>query len=340
MDVAFFSTKRYDREFFDRANEQHGHRLEYFEPRLTNETAPLASGYPGVCAFVNDMVSAEVIERLAGEGLRVVALRCAGFNNVDLAAAKRHDVLVARVPAYSPYAVAEHTIGLLLALDRKLHRAYWRIRDGNFALDGLLGFDIHGRTVGIVGTGKIGTVVARIFHGMGCKLLAFDPFPNEECQRLGVGYVSIEDLLGESDIVSLHCPLSPQTHHMIDDAAIRRMRPGVVLLNTSRGALIDTVAVIRGLKSGRVGALGIDVYEEESDLFFEDLSDQVIQDDVFARLLTFPNVLVTGHQAFFTREAMAKIAETTLANLTEIERTGSCDNLVRLEQHVRRGSST
>lgn len=335
MDVAFFSTKRYDREFFDPLQARFAQELTFFEPRLTPETAPLARGFPAVCVFVNDIVSEAVIAPLARDGLRIIALRCAGFNNVDLAAAHRHGVTVVRVPAYSPHAVAEHTLALLLGLNRKLHRAHWRIREGNFALDGLLGFDLHGLTVGIVGTGKIGCAVASIFRGLGCKLLAHDLAPNEEALRHGVRYVELDTLLGTSDIVTLHCPLTPQTHHLIDAQAIQAMKSNAILLNTSRGGLIDTQAVIGGLKSGKLGALGIDVYEEEADIFFEDLSDQVIQDDVFARLLTFPNVLVTGHQAWFTREAVTTIAETTLRNLQQFERLGRCDNAVELHLHYR-----
>jgi D-lactate dehydrogenase len=252
--------------------------------------------------------------------VRAVALRCAGFNNVDLAAAERLGIAVVRVPAYSPHAVAEHTFALILALDRKIHRAYNRVREGNFSLDGLLGFNLHGRTVGLVGTGRIGALVARIATGFGCRLLGADPVPDPECERLGLRYVPLETLLAESDIVSLHCPLRPETRHLIGPDTIARMRDGVMLINTSRGAVVDTRAVIAGLKSGRIGALGLDVYEEEAHYFFEDLSERAIDDDVLARLLTFPNVLITGHQGFFTREAMSAIAETTLDNLSALER--------------------
>ncbi|MFN3649421.1 MAG: 2-hydroxyacid dehydrogenase [Armatimonadota bacterium] len=319
MRIAVFSPKPYDREFLSAANAPHGHQLTFLEPRLTRETAPLAQGFPAVCVFVNDCVDAGVLEVLAAGGTRLIALRCAGFNNVDLAAARRLGVTVARVPAYSPYSVAEHTVGLVLTLNRKLHRAYNRVREGNFALDGLLGFDLHGRTVGVVGTGKIGAVAARLFAGFGCRVLAYDLYPSAECRELGVEYVSMERLLEESDLVTLHCPLTPETHHLIDAEALRRMKRGVMLINTSRGALIDTPAVIEALKSGQIGYLGLDVYEEEADLFFEDLSQQPIQDDVFSRLLTFPNVVITGHQAFFTREALQNIAATTLENVTAFE---------------------
>jgi D-lactate dehydrogenase len=328
MRVAVFSTKPYDRTFFDRANGAVRHDITYFQPRLTGETSRLADGFPGVCAFVNDRLDAAVLERLARGGTTVVALRCSGFNNVDLPAAGRLGIRVVRVPAYSPFAVAEHTVGLMLALNRKLHRAFNRVREGNFSLDGLLGFDMHGRTVGLVGTGQIGAVVARIMTGFGCRVVAYDLRPNADCEAFGVRYVALDDLLAEADIVSLHCPLTPGTHHLINAATIGRMKTGVMLLNTSRGAVVDTRAVIDGLKSGRIGSLGLDVYEEESEYFFEDLSQQVITDDVLARLLTFPNVLVTGHQAFFTREALEAIAETTLRNLREIEDGGTSPNEV------------
>ncbi|HVL25083.1 MAG TPA: 2-hydroxyacid dehydrogenase [Thermomicrobiales bacterium] len=328
MKVAIFSTKPYDRRFLEAANREAGHDLRFFEPRLVPETTPLAAGFPAICAFVNDRLDLPVLEALADGGARLIALRSAGFNNVDLAAADALGMTIARVPAYSPYAVAEHTVGLMLALNRKLPRAAARVREGNFALDGLLGFDMRGKTAGIVGTGKIGTVVARILAGFGCRLLAYDPYPNDEATGLGVTYVSLADLLAVSDIVTLHLPLTPESRHMIDAGAIVHMKPGAMLVNTSRGALLDTTAVIEGLKSGRIGSLGLDVYEEEADLFFEDLSSQVIQDDIFARLLTFPNVLITGHQAFFTAEALTAIAETTLGNITAIERGEPCSNVI------------
>lgn len=317
MRIAVFSTKPYDRRALEEANVERGHELAFFETRLTPDTVSLAMGYEAICPFVNDQVTAEVVEALAPQGLRLITLRSAGFNHVDLEAAERHGVTVARVPAYSPHAVAEHAMGLVLTLSRHLHRAHARVREGNFALDGLLGTDIHGKTVGVVGTGRIGTVFCRIVDGFGCRVLAHDPYPNEAVQALGAEYVSLDRLLAESDIVALHLPLTPETHHLIDGRAIERMQDGVTLINTSRGGLVDTRAVINGLKSGKIGALGLDVYEEEADLFFEDLSDTVIQDDVFARLLTFPNVLVTGHQGFFTTEALANIAETTLANASD-----------------------
>jgi D-lactate dehydrogenase len=316
MRVAVFSCKPYDRTSLNEANRRHGHDLVYLEPRLTLETAALAAGFPAVCAFVNDCLDAPVLEQIAAGGTRLVALRCAGFNNVDLEAAHRLGVTVARVPAYSPHAVAEHTAGLILTLNRKLHRAYNRVREGNFSLDGLLGFDLHGRTAGVIGTGKIGAVVVRILLGFGCRVLVHDPCPDPDVSARGAAYVDLPELLSTADIITLHCPLTPQTYHLIDAAAISRMKRGVMLINTSRGALVDTLAAVEALKAEHIGYLGLDVYEEEEELFFEDRSQTLIQDDVFARLLTFPNVLITGHQAFFTREALAAIAETTMANLT------------------------
>jgi D-lactate dehydrogenase len=318
MKVAVFSAKNYDREFLDAANASR-HELHFFEPQLNLETAALAAGFGAVCIFVNDHLDATVLERLADGGTRLIALRCAGYNNVDLKAAAQHTLTIVRVPGYSPHAVAEHTVGLMLALNRKLHRAYNRVREGNFSLEGLLGFDLHGKTAGIIGTGKIGMVVGQILAGFGCRILAFDPFPNETCRSLGTRYLSLDELLAQSDIITLHCPLTPENKYMIDANALRKMRDGVMLINTSRGALLNTVAVIDALKSGRVSYLGLDVYEEEEHIFFEDRSGLIISDDVFSRLLTFPNVIVTGHQAFFTREAVENIAATTIGNITSFE---------------------
>lgn len=329
MRVAVFSTHSYDRSSLLAANTHHSHELVFLEPRLSEQTASLASGFPAVCVFVNDRVSAVAQRVLAAGGTRLIATRSAGFNHIDLTAAEELGLTVVRVPAYSPYAVAEHTLGLMLALNRHIHRAYNRVREGNFALDGLLGFDLHGRTVGIVGTGRIGAIVARILHGLGCRLLAHDVSASADCLSLGVTYCDLPTLLKQSDIVTLHCPLLPATHHLIDARAIAHMKPGVMLINTSRGGLVDTRAVIEGLKSGLIGYLGLDVYEEEEELFFENLSDQVLRDDVFARLLTFPNVIITGHQAFFTREALDNIAHTTLANITAFERGELLENAVR-----------
>jgi len=328
MKVAVFSTKSYDQSFLEGALHESGHELVFFEPRLTRNTAPLAHGFDAVCVFVQDEVNAAAQEILAEGGVRLIALRCAGFNNVDLAAADRLGLTVVRVPAYSPYAVAEHTVALILTLNRKIHRAFMRVREGNFALQGLLGFDLHGRTAGIIGTGKIGACVARILNGFGCRLLAYDMYQNPEFATLGATYVTLPELFAASDIITLHCPLTPETHHLINEQTLEQMKPGTMLINTSRGAVVDTQAVIRALKIGQLGALGLDVYEEEADLFFEDLSADVIQDDALARLLTFPNVIVTGHQAFFTRDALAKIAETTIANLNEFAKSGTCANVV------------
>lgn len=331
MKVAVFSTKSYDRTFLEAANANHAHELFFFEPNLNYETSVLAAGFPCVCVFVNDQLDAKTLTKLESQGTKLIALRSAGFNNVDILKAAQLGLTVVRVPAYSPYAVAEHTIGLILALNRKLHRAYGRVREGNFSLDGLLGFDLYGKTVGIIGTGKIGAITAQILHGFGCGLLAYDKSPQQDCQALGVKYVSLPELFATSDIISLHCPLTPETHHLIDAEAVLQMKTGVMLINTSRGGLIDTKAVIKGLKSGKIGYLGLDVYEQEEDLFFEDYSNTVIQDDLFQRLLTFPNVLITGHQAFFTVEALRSIAETTLGNISEFEQGKPCVNQVKAE---------
>ena len=326
MKIAFFSTKPYDRASFDSV--EHNHELSFQAPRLTVETVALAEGFEGVCVFVNDEANREVLSHLAKHGLRLVLLRCAGFNNVDMQAAKELNITVARVPAYSPHAVAEHTFALILSLNRQLHKAYARVREGDFRQDGLLGFDLNGRTIGVIGTGNIGECICRIATGFGLRVLAYDVQPNPDCEKAGVSYVSLDELLSQSDIISLHCPLMPQTHHLLNDASIAQMKRGVMIVNTSRGGIIDTQAVIRGLKSGQLGALGIDVYEEEAELFFEDLSGTVISDDVFARLLTFPNVLITGHQGFFTTDALGQIASTTLANATEFAATAQCVNAV------------
>ena len=328
MRIAVFSTKKYDRQFFEAANDCHEHSLEFFEARLTKVATPLARGFPAVCIFVNDVMDEATLTDLAEHGLRVVALRCAGFNNVDLAAAARLGIQVVRVPAYSPHAVAEHTVALLLALNRRIHRAFSRVREGNFSLNGLMGFDLHGKTAGVIGTGRIGILVAQILKGFGCEVLTYDVCENSEVQKIGAQSVPLNELFEKSDVISLHCPLTPETHHLVNSESIGQMKSGVVLLNTSRGGIIDTDAVIAGLKTGHVGGLAIDVYEEEADLFFEDLSSQVIHDDVFARLLTFPNALVTGHQAFFTKEAMEQIAATTLSNIAEIESGTDCQNTV------------
>jgi D-lactate dehydrogenase len=334
MRVAVFGTRDYDRTFLDAANAGQGgpHELTSLEPYLNASTATLAWSFPAVSVFVNDRVDQATLDALAGGGTRLIALRSAGFNNVDLQAASRCDIAVVRVPEYSPYAVAEHTVGLMLSLNRKINRAYNRVREGNFELDGLLGFDMHGRTVGIVGTGRIGRALAQIVDGFGCCVVAYDPVPNLDCQAIGVEFVSLDELYSRSDIVTLHCPLTPATHHLIDADAVGKMKPGVMLINTGRGGLVDTPAVIAGLKAGRIGYLGLDVYEEESALFFRDLSNRILTDDVFARLLTFPNVLVTGHQAFFTREALTEIARVTIDNIRNFEEGRPLTNAVTADR--------
>ena len=328
MTITVFSTKRWVRDALDEANRRYAYQIRYLEARLEKETAALAEGSEAVCIFVNDNADRATIEALAERGVKMIALRCAGFNNVDLRAADDHGITVARVPAYSPYAVAEHAVGLLLTLNRKLHRAYNRIREGNFSLDGLMGFDLHGKTIGIIGTGTIGRIFARIMQGFGTTVVAYDRYPNDELAASGVEYVSLKELYQRSDVISLHCPLTHETYHLINTYAISAMKPGVMILNTSRGALIDSLAVIEGLKNGRIGSVALDVYEEEADLFFEDLSGEVIQDDVFVRLLTFPNVLITAHQAFFTREAVSNIATTTLTNIAEFAAKSECANCI------------
>lgn len=321
MRIAVFSTKPYDRRFLEQANAG-GHDFTWIEARLDAATARLAEGAEAACLFVNDRADEAALEVLAAGGVRLLALRSAGFNHVDLAAARRLGIAVGRVPAYSPEAVAEHAVALILTLNRQTHRAYNRVREGNFALEGLLGFDLRGKTVGVVGTGQIGVAFARIMAGFGCRLLGADPQPNAACLALGMEYRPLDALLPEADIVSLHCPLTHETRHLLDARRFGLMKRGAMLINTSRGAIVDTTAAIRALKSGRLGHLGLDVYEEEEKLFFEDLSGTVIADDVFARLLTFPNVLITGHQAFFTAEAMRAIAETTMANVESFARDG------------------
>lgn len=329
MKIAMFSARCYDEQFFREANVKARHELQFIENHLDRSTAGLAAGFPAICAFVNDTLDADVLRAVSNGGTRLIAMRCAGYNNVDLKAARERGMKVVRVPAYSPHAVAEHVVALLLTLNRKTHKAYNRVRDGNFALDGLLGFDVHGCTVGIVGTGAIGSIVAQIFRGFGCRLLAYDLMKNPACEALGVSYVPLERMIAESDIVTLHCPLTSETRHLLNRSTFARMKQGVTVINTGRGALIDTEAAIEALKSGKIGYLGLDVYEEEGDLFFEDRSQSIIQDDVFMRLTTFPNVLVTGHQAFFTDTALRNIADTTLQNVSDFEKGTPSRNEVR-----------
>lgn len=315
MHIAFFSTKPYEPAFFDAASAASpGLALRYLDAKLTSDTAGLAQGCEAACIFVNDDASAATLEALAGAGVRALLLRCAGFNNVDVHAAHRLGITVARVPAYSPASVAEHAVALIMALSRKTHRAYNRVREHNFDIDGLLGFELRTRTVGCVGTGRIGLAFCSIVRGFGSRVLAFDPQPAQNADALGITYVPLDQLLHESDIVALHCPLTPATKHLINARTLATMKQGAVLINTSRGGVVDTRALIAALKAGKLAGVGLDVYEEEGDLFFRDLSEKPILDDTFARLLTFPNVLVTAHQAFFTREAMEAIASTTIAN--------------------------
>lgn len=326
MKLAFFSTQAYDRTYFDRYRGDV--TIKYMAASLDETTVNLAQGSDAVCAFVNDRLNADVLQQLVALQIKLVALRCAGFNNVDLEAARALGVTVVRVPAYSPYAVAEHALALMLTLNRKTHKAYNRVREGNFSLDRLTGFDMHGKTVGVVGTGKIGQIMCNILIGLGCKVLAFDLVAHAPTEALGVAYVPLIDLLQQSDIVTLHCPLNEQTKHLINEDSIAHLKPGVMLINTSRGGLIDTRAAIHGLKSGKIGYLGLDVYEQEEKLFFHDLSESVIQDDRILRLLSFPNVLITAHQGFFTEEALTQIAQVTLRNIATVMAGNACENAV------------
>lgn len=324
MKVSVFSSKPYDQQFLSLVNQHYGHHLSFHDCPLTPDTVNLVSDDPCVCVFVHDVLNRAVIKSLNEKGVKLIALRCAGFNNVDLNAAQEFGLTVVRVPAYSPEAVAEHAIALMLSLSRKIHRAYNRTREGNFSLHGLLGFELHKKTIGIIGTGRIGTAIAKILTGFGATVIATDIQSNDTCHQLGVEYVSFDELCQRSDIITLHCPLTPDTFHLIDAQAIGLMKQGVMIINTSRGAVLDTLATIQGLKSNKIGYLGLDVYEQEEHLFFEDLSDKIIADDIFERLLTFPNVLITGHQAFFTEEAMTNIAKTTLQNISCFEKGESC----------------
>lgn len=330
MKITVFSAKSYDREYFEQYNNKDVHQMVYFEAPLNVNTANLTSGYDAVCVFVNDKLDSRVIEKLSGNGVRLVALRCAGFNNVDLEAAEKNNITVVRVPAYSPRAVAEHAVALILTLNRKTHKAYNRIRESNFSLERLTGFDLGGKTVGVVGTGHIGAIFGRIMLGFGCKVLAFDPNPVQSLQNIGIEYSSFDEILKQSDIISLHCPLTPKTHHLINTEAFVKMKKGVMLINTSRGALINSRETIQALKCGKLGYLGIDVYEQEEHLFFKDLSERIIHDDIIARLMTFPNVLITAHQGFFTKEALAEITVTTLQNITDFETGKELKNKVKV----------
>jgi D-lactate dehydrogenase len=331
--IAFFDTHGFERTVFQKANESSHHEISFFETRLTDQTVNLAFGYPCVCAFVNDRLDKKTLQSLAAGGTRLIALRSAGFNHVDLASAHSLGFRVVRVPEYSPHAVAEHAVALVLSLNRKIHRAYNRVREGNFSLDGLVGFDLYQKTVGVIGTGRIGFVFAKILSGFGCNLIAHDLVQDPKLIEMGVRYVAIDEILRKSDIISLHVPLTPKTRYLIDDRALSLTKPGVMLINTGRGALIDTRALIKYLKSGHIGSAGLDVYEEEEGLFFEDLSEQILQDDKLARLLTFPNVLLTSHQAFLTQQALEKIAQVTLLNISEFENGNELENEVSAEKY-------
>ena len=327
MKIAFFDAKPYDKPTFDLYANARGITVKYFETKLTEDTAPLANGFDCVCIFVNDRIDAKIIDILCSLGVRLIALRCAGFNNVDIKYAK-DKICVVRVPAYSPYAVAEHAIALLLTSVRRTHKAYIRSKDFNFSLNGLTGFDLHSKTVGVIGTGRIGRAFIDICKGFGMKVLAYDKYPSPEICSDNVKYVSLDELFKKSDIISLHCPLTEETYHVIDEATINKCKNGFVLINTSRGALVDSDALLDGIKSRKVGAACLDVYEEESDIFFEDNSGHIMEDDTLARLISMPNVIVTSHQAFLTEEALLNIADVTISNVVEFFENGECKNKV------------
>ncbi|MCE6989709.1 2-hydroxyacid dehydrogenase [Dyadobacter sp. CY323] len=327
MKILFFSAKPYDKLFFDQYNKDYGFEIEYLETHLGPHIVNAVEDEEAVCVFVNDKVNAEVISVLASKGVKIIALRCAGFNNVDLEAAKSHGLKVCRVPEYSPQAVAEHTVAMLLTLNRKTHKAYNRVREQNFSLNGLLGFNLFRKTVGVIGTGKIGSAFCRIMKGFGCEVVAYDLYPNLELERSGVRYAALDEVLATSDIISLHCPLNEDTHYLINEKTLAGMKKGVTLINTSRGGLVNTADVIRALKTGHVAYLGIDVYEQEEKLFFKDLSGSIIEDDMIQRLMSFPNVLVTAHQAFFTEEALSEIAQVTLNSIDRLHKGQEPENL-------------
>jgi D-lactate dehydrogenase len=316
MRIAFFSVHDFERPYYPSSSH---HEMKFFNEQLNIDTVNIADGYPAVACFAHDKLNATVLEKLYRGGTRLIALRSAGFNHVDLPIADKLGLVVARVPRYSPNAIAEHAVALIMTLNRKTHRAYLRVRENNFSLEGLKGFDLVNKTVGVIGTGNIGSVFCNIMKGFGCKVIAYDPVPNPECIKNDVEYLSLPELYQNSDIISLHCPLNETTHHIINDEAIQQMKAGVMIINTSRGAIIDTTSVIKGLKSKQIGYLGIDVYEEEEHLFFADHSQDILTDDIFARLQTFSNVLITAHQGFFTHEALQNIAQTTMANIDAFE---------------------
>ncbi|MGM3175077.1 2-hydroxyacid dehydrogenase [Dickeya lacustris] len=328
MKLAIYSTKQYDRKYLEQVNQQFGYELEFFDFMLSPRTVKMAAGCHAVCIFVNDDAGRDVLTELAHNGIKILALRCAGFNNVDLEAAQELGIQVVRVPAYSPEAVAEHAVGMMMSLNRRIHRAYQRTRDANFSLEGLIGFNMYQRTAGVIGTGKIGIATLRILKGFGMKLLAHDPYPNPQALELGAQYVDLNTLYAAADVISLHCPLTPENHHLLNREAFDRMKNGVMIVNTSRGGLIDSQAAIDALKQQKIGSLGMDVYENERDLFFSDKSNDVIQDDVFRRLSACHNVLFTGHQAFLTEEALTSISHTTLQNIQQLIANEPCANQV------------
>ncbi|ASJ97893.1 MULTISPECIES: 2-hydroxyacid dehydrogenase [Shewanella] len=326
MRIGFFSAKHYDMEHFNRTNQAFGAQIEYFDYRLCMQTAKLAYGFEVICAFVNDSLCEEVLVELAKNGTKIIAMRCAGFNNVDLDAATRLGIRVVNVPAYSPESVAEHTVALMLTLNRKVHKAYQRTRDANFSLEGLVGFNMHGRTVGVIGTGKIGVATIKILLGFGCTVVAYDPYPNQLVTDMGIDYLPLDELYAVSDIISLHCPLTKENHHLLNKESFEKMKPGVMVINTSRGGLLNAFDAMEALKTGQIGSLGLDVYENEKELFFEDKSNQIIQDDVFRRLSACHNVIFTGHQAFLTEEALGAIAHTSLTNVRQLLNGETCPN--------------
>jgi len=330
MKLTFFSTQSYDKLFFEEHNKRFGFVIDFFDVSLNEKSVNLIQSSEAICVFVNDRVTRPVIELLAAKGVKVIALRCAGFNNIDLAAAAEHNIRIVRVPAYSPHAVAEHAVAMIMTLNRKTHKAYNRIREQNFSLAGLMGIDLYGKTIGVIGTGNIGMVFARIMLGFGCKVVAYDVKEQENLILAGGSYGPLEEVLSTADVLSLHCPLNEKTRYLINKETIRQMKHGAMLINTSRGGLINTQTVIDALKSGQLGALGIDVYEQEESLFFRDLSEHIIEDDTIARLMSFHNVLITAHQGFFTREAMDQIAETTLSNLVAFDTGAALVNEVKV----------
>jgi D-lactate dehydrogenase len=330
MKITFFGTKPYDKEYFLKHNSSYHFDLIFLEEKLNERNVALAKGSEVICIFVNDVVNDNIIKQLAELDIRLIALRCAGFNNVDIKAANENGIRVVRVPAYSPHAVAEHALAMIMTLNRKTHKAYNRIREQDFSLNGLLGFDLYKKTVGVVGTGNIGSVFCQIMKGLGCRVIAYDPFKNPDVEKMGVPYVTPEELLHQSDIISLHCPLNEKTRYIVNKETLKKMKDGVMLINTSRGGLIDTQAVIAGLKSGKIKSLGIDVYEQEENLFFQNLSEEIIVDDTIARLMSFHNVLITAHQGFFTQEALDQIAETTLSNVKSFSKSEKLENEIKV----------